>query len=303
MFKSFLIAILFSSFYIGACAQVLDSIRLKTPKKDTLILITQQDVNDYISLRNITDTVGNLESYLKVIGDAKQILAMQSRWTYDHALQFTERSEKFQKIIKKPITAADISEYMAIRKIVGDTTGKTPDYLKIIKSAKLRFHLPGFMKGLYKEVDYETALKEEEENLRLRNMVDKVLVIKSQRKMYLQKKGKTIKTYTIGLGPKPIGQKEYEGDGKTPEGIYKLDYQKWDGSTFHSFHLSYPNDIDKARAKKRGLTAGSNIMIHGTSKGIKKKKDWTNGCIALNNIDMAEFKKMVYLETEVEIRK
>ncbi|RYG06593.1 MAG: hypothetical protein EOO07_28940 [Chitinophagaceae bacterium] len=160
-----------------------------------------------------------------------------------------------------------------------------------------------YRSGLYKEIDYETALKEAEENVRLRSMVDKVLVIKSERKMYLQKKGKTVRTYPIGLGPNPVGQKEREGDGRTPEGIYQLNYQKWDGPTFHSFHISYPNDVDVARAKARGLTPGSHIMIHGTSKGVKKKRDWTNGCIALNNVDMAEFRKIVFLETTVEIRK
>ncbi|HTM98362.1 MAG TPA: L,D-transpeptidase family protein [Pedobacter sp.] len=190
-----------------------------------------------------------------------------------------------------------------IRKIVGDTTGKTDDYRKIIKSAKIMMGQGQYMSPLYKEIDYETALKNAEENLRLRSMVDKVLVIKSERKMYLQKKGKTIKSYSISLGPQPLGQKEYEGDGKTPEGIYRIDYQKWNSPSFHSFHISYPNEIDLIRAKKKGLTPGTNIMIHGTSKGIKKKKDWTNGCIALNNIDMMEFRKLVFLETTVEIRK
>ncbi len=303
MFKSFLTFLLFISLYDSAIAQILDSTRVKTPKIDTLIFITQQDVNDYIELRKITDTIGRLESFLKVIGGAKQILAMQSKWTYEHALQFTERSEEYQTISRTPITAAEVNEYLLIRKIVGDTTGKTNDYLKIIKSAKMRVAIKLVMKGLYQEIDYETALKEAEENLRLRSLVDKVLVDKSERKLYLQKMGKTIKTYTIGLGPNPVGQKEYEGDGKTPEGTYYLDWQKYDSPTFHSFHISYPNESDLARAKNKGLTAGSFIMIHGTSKGVKKKKDWTNGCIALNNTDMAEFRKIVFVNTPIEIRK
>lgn len=297
----FLSFIVLSVFSLHASAQILDSVRIKRAKTDTLILVTQQDVNDYILSRKITDTIGKQETYIRIIKNAKGFTS--DKVTYERALSFTELNEQFRSVFNTPITAADITEYLSIRKIVGDTTGKTADYLKIIKGARLKVAQGKYMRGLYKEITFEDALKEEEETLRLKSLVDKVLVVKSQRKMYLQKKGKTIKTYNIGLGPNPIGQKEREGDGKTPEGIYKLDYQKWETSTFHSFHISYPNEKDLARAKAKGLTPGSFIMIHGTSKGPKKKKDWTNGCIALNNTDMAEFKTMVFLQTEIEIRK
>lgn len=291
------------SFFHSSNAQVLDSLRMKTSKKDTLILITQQDVDAYIALRKISDTLGKNTSYIRIIKNAKQVLGYRSAITFEEALQFSEQTDQIRLVLSTPITKADIAEYLSIRKIVGDTSGKTSDYLKIIKSAKMRVANGKYMGGLFKPIEYETALIEAEENHRIRNMVDKVLVVKSERKMYLQKKGKTIRTYSIGLGPNPVGQKEREGDGRTPEGIYQLDYQKWDSPTFHSFHLSYPNEIDLARAKAKGLTAGSNIMIHGTSKGVKKKRDWTNGCIALNNTDMAEFRKIVFLTTVVEIRK
>ncbi len=303
MFRFLLTFIVCFAFSFNTSAQILDSIRTKTPKKDTLILITQQDINEYIALRKIADTIGKHDSYVRIVKFAKQILASNTSVSYDRVLLFTEQTDQMRLVFNTPITKTDINEYVSLRKIVGDTTGKTNDYLKIIKAAKMRVANGQYMGGLFPKIDYETALKEAEENLRMRSMVDKVLVIKSERKMYLQKKGKTVKTYSIGLGPNPIGQKEREGDGKTPEGIYHLNYQKWDGPTFHSYHISYPNEIDKARAKKKGLTPGSNIMIHGTSKGVKKKKDWTNGCIALNNNDMAEFKKIVFLETPVEIKK
>lgn len=303
MSKSFFILLLFTAICSISYAQVLDSIRFKTNKIDTLILVTQQDLDDYVVSQKITDTIGKLENYLRIILNTKRFLVYNPQLTYEHALQYSERNEKFQAELKRKITPADLTEYLSIRKIIGDTTGKTSDYINIIKSAKVRMAMGDFSTGLYKNIDYETALIEAEENIRLRSLVDKVLVIKSERKMYLQKRGKTIKKYSIGLGPNPVGQKECEGDGKTPEGIYHLDYQKWNSSTFHSFHISYPNEKDLARAKMKGLTAGSNIMVHGTSKGIKKKRDWTNGCIALNNTDMAEFRKIVFLDTEIEIRK
>ena len=303
MFRFLLHFILCFAFSLNANAQVLDSVRMKSPKLDTLILVTQQDVNDYIAFRKITDTVGKLSAYIRIVKNAKQTLVYSPNRNYEHAIEFSEQIDGIRLVYNTPITTADVNEYLLLRKIVGDTTGKTSDYLKIIKTAKMRVANGKYMGGLYPIVDYETALKDAEENLRLRSLVDKVLVIKSERKMYLQKKGKTIKTYTIGLGPNPIGQKEREGDGRTPEGIYQLNYQKQGGATFHSFHVSYPNETDLARAKAKGLTAGSSIMIHGTSKGVKKKRDWTNGCIALNNVDMAEFRKIVFLETTVEIRK
>lgn len=194
------------------------------------------------------------------------------------------------------ITQGDVDKYLAYRKITGDTTGKTKNYVKILQWTNSMLNW-----GTKK--DYEEALTAAEENFRRRNQVNKVLVVKSERKMYLLKDGKTIKTFPVALGPNPVGQKEYEGDGRTPEGIYTLDWQRWETSVFHSFHISYPNKIDSARAKAKGLTPGSNIMVHGTSKGLKKKKDWTNGCVALSNADMTEFRKLVYQDTQIEIRK
>ena len=303
MLRFFLSFALCFAFSIHSNAQVLDSTRIKTPKTDSLILITRQDINEYIAIRKITDTVGKLERFVRIVKNAKEILVYNSNATYERALEFSEQTDEIRLVNTTPITQADVSEYLSVRKIIGDTTGKTSDYLKIIKTAKMRVANGRYMGGLFKPIDYETALKESEEHFRIRSLVDKILVIKSERKLYLQKQGKTIKTYSISLGPNPIGQKEREGDGKTPEGIYQLNYQKWNSPTYHSYHISYPNDVDVARAKKKGLTPGSNIMIHGTSKGVKKKKDWTNGCIALNNTDMTEFRKIVFLDTMVEIRK
>ena len=53
--------------------------------------------------------------------------------------------------------------------------------------------------------------------------VDKVLVKKSERKLFLIKNGSIVKSYDIGLGKNPVGSKQREGDSKTPEGNYILD--------------------------------------------------------------------------------
>lgn len=133
---------------------------------------------------------------------------------------------------------------------------------------------------------------------------DYVLVLKSQRKMFIQRKGKNIKTFTIDLGFKPIGNKVYEGDGKTPEGIYHLDnkYER-DDKFYKSFWISYPNHKDKAIAKSKGLKTGVGIMIHGTNKANITAKDWTAGCIALQNKDIDVLFDRVGSGTIIEIRK
>ncbi|MGY3052345.1 murein L,D-transpeptidase YafK [Pedobacter sp. UYEF25] len=89
--------------------------------------------------------------------------------------------------------------------------------------------------------------------------------------MYLFKKNSIVQTFHISLGPHPVGQKEREGDGKTPEGMSILDWQRFSGKTVNPFHISYPNSLDIAKAATKGLIEGSIIMVHGTSKGSKKK--------------------------------
>ena len=80
--------------------------------------------------------------------------------------------------------------------------------------------------------------------------VDLVLVDKSERIMKLMDGEKVIKIYSIALGGEPKGHKEKEGDQKTPEGAYLLDYIKNDSSFYRAMHISYPNAQDKANAKK-----------------------------------------------------
>lgn len=205
-------------------------------------------------------------------------------------------------VLNYSIKQSDLDKYLSYRNI-SDTVGKTKDYITILKWAMVRLH-PQWGPVLHKkQATYEGAIADAEAFFIKRHLVSKILVIKSKRKMYLLKDSNIVKSYSIALGPNPVGQKEYESDGKTPEGTYTLDWQRWNSTTFHSFHISYPNQADSARAKAKGLQVGSNIMVHGTSKGLKRKKDWTNGCIALSNQDMANFRELVFQDTPIEIRK
>ncbi|MGV8843483.1 MAG: L,D-transpeptidase family protein [Pseudomonas sp.] len=138
--------------------------------------------------------------------------------------------------------------------------------------------------------------------------VHKVLVVKSERRLSLISFGKTLKSYRISLGKQPEGAKRYEGDQRTPEGFYWLDWRKSSDKYNLSMHVSYPNARDLTRANKHGLRAGSMIMLHGTPLDEEYPEwffhslDWTEGCIALKNTDMQEIWSLVKDGTLIEIR-
>ena len=138
--------------------------------------------------------------------------------------------------------------------------------------------------------------------------IDRVLVDKSQRKMFLIKKSEIVRQYTIALGGIPKGHKKQEGDQKTPEGVYVLDYVNENSSFYRSMHINYPNLTDKRTAEERGVDPGGMIMVHGQRNGagmltgLTQLFDWTDGCIALTNSEMDEFLSLVPVGTEIEIR-
>lgn len=137
--------------------------------------------------------------------------------------------------------------------------------------------------------------------------VDLVKVDKSERKMYLLEGQKVVKEYHVALGANPKGHKQQEGDKKTPEGTYVLDYKKQDSSFYRSIHISYPNEQDKKKAKKKGVSPGGFIMIHGQKNGFSlfstatQKFNWTDGCIALTDSEMDEFMVLVKVGTKIQI--
>lgn len=126
---------------------------------------------------------------------------------------------------------------------------------------------------------------------------DKVIIKKSTRMLYLSSQGEIYKKYHITLGQVPEGPKEFEGDMKTPEGIYLLDWRQPSPQYYKSIHISYPNKKDRAHAEANGVSAGGMIMIHGTPTNwslsplgdwMPMLLDWTEGCIAMSNDDLDE---------------
>lgn len=136
---------------------------------------------------------------------------------------------------------------------------------------------------------------------------DKVLIEKQARRLTLISKSEVIKTYNIALGGNPVGPKEREGDNKTPEGIYFIDSRNGNSGYHLSLHISYPNELDKMRARELGVCPGGDIMIHGIKNEFSPvgashaESDWTQGCIAVTNQEMEEIYKLVPNGTLVEI--
>lgn len=136
-----------------------------------------------------------------------------------------------------------------------------------------------------------------------------VVVIKSESKLLLRKGGKVIKKYRVALGGNPRGHKRREGDGRTPEGLYVLDYKNPNSEFYKSIHISYPNADDRKAARKRGVTPGGMIMIHGQKNGGDRLPaktiqlfNWTDGCIAVTNSEMDEIWRAVEVNTPIRIK-
>jgi murein L,D-transpeptidase YafK len=128
---------------------------------------------------------------------------------------------------------------------------------------------------------------------------DLVVVRKSKRILQLLRDGRPFRTYPIALGPEPDGPKRRAGDGRTPEGVYTLDWRNPKSNFYRSIHVSYPAPYDEEPALRWGVPAGGLIMIHGLPNGIPAIRvghpwnNWTNGCIAVTNQEMDEIWSLV----------
>jgi lipoprotein-anchoring transpeptidase ErfK/SrfK len=134
-------------------------------------------------------------------------------------------------------------------------------------------------------------------------IANQITVYKSKRRLDLERSGKIALSLPIELGKDPVGDKVREGDGKTPEGTYVIDYGAPKKLYYYAFGISYPNASDLEEAKKLGVDPGTGILIHGTRSGLKKTKDWTAGCIAVSNSDMDSLIKYVTGGTKITILK
>ncbi len=129
-----------------------------------------------------------------------------------------------------------------------------------------------------------------------------VVVNKGDRRLYLLHNDKVLKTYKIGLGFRPEGDKKVMGDGRTPEGNYFIDRRN-PNSKFHlSIGISYPNPVDVIEAAELGKSPGGDIFIHGRPRAYRKGgRDWTAGCIAVTDRQMEDIYAMVRTGTPITI--
>jgi murein L,D-transpeptidase YafK len=141
----------------------------------------------------------------------------------------------------------------------------------------------------------------------LQNEVDSLVVIKSERKMLAYQSGRLLKEYEISLGGSPIGHKQFEGDEKTPEGLYVINDKNASSAYHKNLGVSYPNEVDKQFAGKVGRSPGSDIKIHGLRNGLgliaewHRNIDWTQGCIAVTNAEIDELYQHVEVGTPINI--
>ena len=134
--------------------------------------------------------------------------------------------------------------------------------------------------------------------------VDLVRIDKSDRTLTLYTNGQPVRTYTgIQLGDEPVGAKRFQGDERTPEGRYTIDYGNPASSYYLSLHISYPGSRDRALARAQGRSPGGDIFIHGQPNGYgtRIEGDWTDGCIALADAEIKELWGMVGDGTAIEI--
>lgn len=134
--------------------------------------------------------------------------------------------------------------------------------------------------------------------------VTQILIDKSDRVMYLLHHNRALKKFDVDLGFNPEGHKEFEGDGRTPEGVYRIDRRNPNSAYHLSIGISYPNQQDVAKAMAVGKRPGGDIFIHGGPRLLAdmNKADWTAGCISVTDEEMELIYAMVKDGTPIFIK-
>ncbi len=142
------------------------------------------------------------------------------------------------------------------------------------------------------------------DRINIQAIVDYIIVDKSARKMYLFQGSNQLKEYNVDLGFAPRGHKHKEGDGRTPEGRYRITHRNYNSSFYLSLGISYPNEADIAFARANNWNPGGDIFIHGQPNNLRDAlgADWTAGCIAVSNAEMKEIFELVAVGAVIDIR-
>jgi len=132
---------------------------------------------------------------------------------------------------------------------------------------------------------------------------DRIVVKKGERRLYLMRDDRVLRSYRVSLGYTPVGHKRMKGDGRTPEGRYFIDRRNAGSHYYKALGISYPNSTDRLAAMRKGYDPGGAIMIHGQPSGRRtvRRGDWTFGCIAVSNMAIDEIWERTRLGTPIEI--
>jgi murein L,D-transpeptidase YafK len=137
---------------------------------------------------------------------------------------------------------------------------------------------------------------------------DRILVLKSERRLVLLRGGAVLRSFPIALGPHALGPKRSAGDGRTPEGVYVIDGRHAHSPYHLALHISYPNAADRAQSTAAHGDPGGDIFIHGlpawygSQDPARFYKDWTKGCISVGNSAIEEIWAAVNDGTPIELR-
>ena len=139
-------------------------------------------------------------------------------------------------------------------------------------------------------------------------IADSIVVEKSKHTLTLFEMGMPVHTYQVALGPQPTGDKVRMGDGRTPEGLYHIDYKNPQSKYHMALHISYPDAAHLQRASALGVSPGGDIMIHGLPPAYKSigadqsKYDWTEGCIAVTDAEIEQIWAAVPQGVPIQIK-
>lgn len=292
-----------------------------------------KDANDYFSQGNYDASLGKYMQIIEMEPLAEDRVLFEMGIVHAHPRNeqkdYQKSLECFQKLIKEHPASQykKDSELMVfnINNVIlkDETIAAQQTHIKALRQevASNGNEIDALQKKI-EMLEQELRNKEnqnkikEDDNSRLQQQVlllqngtaDRILIEKKDRRMTLLSKGKALKTYKIALGGNPIGPKEMQGDNKTPEGIYVIDSRIRDSEYHLSLHISYPNENDRKRARKLGVSPGGDVMIHGIKNGLSwvgdrhTQIDWTKGCIAVTDEEIEEIDKLAPNGTVVEIR-
>jgi tetratricopeptide (TPR) repeat protein len=273
---------------------------------------TFKEANDYFGRGNYKNALSKYEQIIEKYPAEKDKVLFEMGIIYAYPSNEQKDYQKSLECFEKLITDCPESGYRQDSEVMIFHINK---FKSIISQQKKIDALEQEVKNKEKDIisqQKKIDALEQEVNIKIfaiqNRSADKILIEKKERRLTLISKDKVLKTYNIALGGNPNGQKEREGDNKTPEGIYFIDSRNKNSRYHRSLHISYPNKKDKKRAKELGVSPGGNILIHGIKNGYSwvgdahSAFDWTQGCIAVTDEEIEEIEKLVPNGTIVEIR-